>query len=160
MAGDRSLSFTELADSVTRIAAGLAAEGVGRGDVVSVMLSRSLGTVESLFGVLAAGAVYNPIDTEYPDERVAAIIEDAAPPVILTSSAAAARVRGILAGLAIRPKLLLLEELAAATDTGTPFGTPWPRSRPRSRIPASWPTSCSPPAPRAGPRESRSATVP
>ena len=46
-----------------------------------------------MFGILAAGAVYNPIDTEYPDERAAAIIEDAAPPVILTSRAEAARAR-------------------------------------------------------------------
>ena len=119
VAGGRSLSFAGLAASAARTAAGLAAAGVRRGDVVSVMLPRSLGTVESLFGVLAAGAVYNPIDTEYPDDRAAAIIEDAAPPVILTSAAAADRVAGILAGLAVRPKLLLLDELAAAQDTAS-----------------------------------------
>ena len=48
VAGDRSLSFTGLAASAARTAGGLAAAGVGRGDVVSVMLSRSLDTVAAL----------------------------------------------------------------------------------------------------------------
>jgi non-ribosomal peptide synthetase component F len=90
VAEDGTLSFAGLAASASRIAAALAGAGVRRGEVVSVLLPRSRGTVESLFGVLAAGAVYNPIDTEYPDERASAIIEDAAPPVILTSRAVAA----------------------------------------------------------------------
>ena len=51
------------------------------------MLPRSAGTVEGLLGVLAAGAIYNPIDTDYPDERAVAIIEDGAPAVLLTSVA-------------------------------------------------------------------------
>ena len=85
VAEDGTLSFAGLAASASRIAAALAGAGVSRGDVVSVLIPRSRGTVESMLGVLAAGAVYNPIDTEYPDERAAAIIEDAAPPVIMTS---------------------------------------------------------------------------
>ncbi|MHA7223649.1 amino acid adenylation domain-containing protein [Arthrobacter sp. RHLT1-20] len=112
VADGESLSFAGLAASASRIAAALAAAGVSRGDVVSVMLPRSLGTVESMFGVLAAGAVYNPIDTEYPDERAAAIIEDAAPPVILTSRAVAGRVEQLVAVLAVRPRVLLLDELS------------------------------------------------
>ena len=57
-----------------------------------------------MFGVLAAGGVYNPIDTEYPDERVSAIIEDAVPAVILTCRAAAARVDRLLTELTVRPR--------------------------------------------------------
>ena len=113
VAADGTLSFAGLAASASRIAAALAGAGVSRGEVVSVLLPRSRGTVESLFGVLAAGAVYNPIDTEYPDERASAIIEDAAPPVILTSRAVAARVERLLAELAVRPRVLVLEDLAA-----------------------------------------------
>jgi amino acid adenylation domain-containing protein len=120
VADGESLSFAGLAASAARIAAGLRSAGVGRGDVVSVMLPRSVGTVASLLGVLAAGAVYNPIDTEYPDERAAAIIEDAAPPAVLTSSAVAARLEGILATLDTPPRVLLLEELAAGQQTATP----------------------------------------
>ncbi|CAN7485074.1 amino acid adenylation domain-containing protein [Arthrobacter sp. LjRoot14] len=114
-ADGKTLTFAELAASASRIAAALTAGGVGSGDVVSVMLPRSPGTVESMFGVMAAGAAYNPIDTEYPDDRVAAIFEDAAPPVIVTTRALAGRVRQIIASLpGAGPRLVLLEELAGA----------------------------------------------
>ncbi|MGP4031718.1 amino acid adenylation domain-containing protein [Pseudarthrobacter sp. 1C304] len=122
VAEDGSLSFAGLAAAAARIAAALAGAGVSRGDVVSVLIPRSRGTVESLFGVLAAGAAYNPIDTEYPDERASAILADAAPPVVLTSRAVAARLGQLLAGLAVRPQVLVLEDLAAASeavDAGT-----------------------------------------
>ncbi len=178
VAEDGTLSFAGLAASASRIAAALAAAGVSRGDVVSVLLPRSRGTVESMFGVLAAGAVYNPIDTEYPDERASAIIEDAAPPVILTSRTVAARVEQLLAGLAERPRVLVLEDLAAAKDAvqnavqnaGPEGGPAQPRKRKGTRRRAwqpsprrtrtSWPTLCSPPAPPAGRRASRSAMAP
>jgi amino acid adenylation domain-containing protein len=116
VAEDGTLSFAGLATSASRIAAALAGAGVSRGGVVSVLLPRSRGTVEGMLGVLAAGAVYNPIDTEYPDERVSAIIEDAAPPAILTSRTVAARVDRLLAELAVRPRVLVLEDLAAAQE--------------------------------------------
>ncbi|HSO17593.1 MAG TPA: amino acid adenylation domain-containing protein [Arthrobacter sp.] len=116
VAEDGALSFAGLAASASRIAAALAGAGVGRGDVVSVLLPRSRGTVESMLGVLAAGAAYNPIDTEYPDERASAIIEDAAPPVILTSRAVAARVQQLLAELTVRPRVLVLEDLGATAE--------------------------------------------
>ncbi len=118
VADGRTLSFAALAASAAQIAAALAGAGVARGDVVSVLLPRSPGTVESMFGILAAGAVYNPIDTEYPDERAAAIIEDAAPPVLLTSRAEAARAQAVLATLDVRPRVLVLEELADAGTAG------------------------------------------
>ncbi|WP_314213194.1 non-ribosomal peptide synthetase [Pseudarthrobacter equi] len=109
-----SLSFADLAASAGRVAAGLTAAGAG-GGLVSVMLPRSAGTVEALLGVVLAGSAYNPIDTAYPDERVAAILEDAAPEAVLTSSAVAPRLAGILAGLAVEPRVLLIEDLARTT---------------------------------------------
>lgn len=109
-----SLSFADLEASAERVAAGLTTAGAG-GGLVSVMLPRSAGTVEALLGVLLAGSAYNPIDTAYPDERVAAILEDAAPEAVLTSSAVAPRLSGILAGLDVEPRLLLIEDLARST---------------------------------------------
>ena len=116
VAGSKTLSYAGLMASAARIGSSLTGNGVNPGDVISVMLPRSAATVESIFGVLAAGAVYNPIDTEYPDQRAAAIIEDAAPPVLLTSRSESPRVEGLLAGLPVRPRVLLFEELAAVTD--------------------------------------------
>ena len=124
VADGRALSYARLAASAARIGAALTSAGVDVGDVVSVMLPRSAGTVEGMFGVLAAGAIYNPIDTDYPDERAAAIIEDGAPAVLLTSRAEADRVDRLLAGLRRRPSVLLLEDLADGDVAGHPDDLP------------------------------------
>lgn len=117
VADGAATTFADLAASVGRIAAGLTTAGAG-GGTVSVLLPRSAGTVQGLLGVLAAGAAYNPIDTEYPDHRVAAILEDAAPPVVLTTAGVSGRLDGIIAGLATQPRVLLLEELIGTEAAG------------------------------------------
>lgn len=129
VSGDSKVTFAELADSVVRVADGLHMEGVAAGDVVSVFLPRSAGTVQALLGAVAAGAVYNPIDTEYPDDRVVAILEDAGPAVVVSSESEAERMAALLSTVAARnpnravPRLVLLSgllETAGATGFGSP----------------------------------------
>lgn len=48
------------------------------GDLVGIMLDRSVKSVVALFAVLKVGAVYVPIDPNFPQERVSFIIENAA----------------------------------------------------------------------------------
>ncbi|TDT85825.1 amino acid adenylation domain-containing protein [Arthrobacter sp. AG258] len=110
VAGGASLSFADLAASAERVAGGLTATGA-EGDVVSVMLPRSAATVQGLLGVLLSGRAYNPIDTEYPDHRVAAILEDARPAVVLTTATEQPRLADILSALDVQPKVLLVEDL-------------------------------------------------
>ncbi|MCD4851592.1 amino acid adenylation domain-containing protein [Arthrobacter sp. AK01] len=110
-------TFAELAGSVVALATGLEQQGLAEGDVVSVFLPRSAGTIQSLLGVMAAGAVYNPIDTEYPDDRVVAILEDARPSVVVTSQPVAGRIAALLSRVAAQnpgiaaPRLIMLPEL-------------------------------------------------
>ncbi|MGO4146372.1 amino acid adenylation domain-containing protein [Paenarthrobacter sp. YAF11_1] len=110
-------TFAELARSVGRVATGLEQRGITAGDVVSVFLPRSAGTIQALLGVVAAGAVYNPIDTEYPDDRVVAILEDAGPAVVVSSEPESGRMSVLLSMMAARnpgaavPQLVLLPEL-------------------------------------------------
>ncbi|MCT9868271.1 non-ribosomal peptide synthetase [Paenarthrobacter aurescens] len=110
-------TFAKLASSVAVLATGLEQQGVAAGDVVSVFLPRSAGTIQSLLGVIATGAVYNPIDTEYPDDRVVAILEDAAPSVVVTSEPVAVRMAALLTRVAARnparevPRLVMVTEL-------------------------------------------------
>ncbi len=47
-------------------------------------LERGLDLLVSLLGVLKAGAVYVPLDPEYPRERLAFLLEDARPAALLT----------------------------------------------------------------------------
>lgn len=114
---DGEQTFAGLAASVLALATGLEQQGVVAGDVVSVFLPRSAGTVQCLLGALAAGAVYNPIDTEYPDHRVSSILEDAEPSVIITVDAVAERLEDVVATMSARktgaalPRLITLPQL-------------------------------------------------
>lgn len=84
--GPEKLTFSELDQASSLLASRLAEAGVTPGDTVSAYLPRSVATVTALLGILKAGAVYNPIDIEYPLDRVTAILEDARPSAILTAA--------------------------------------------------------------------------
>ncbi|MGV9482427.1 amino acid adenylation domain-containing protein, partial [Gordonia aichiensis] len=53
------------------------------GDVVAVVVPRSMAQLAALQGVLRAGAAYLPIDTDTPADRVATILDDARPAAVI-----------------------------------------------------------------------------
>ncbi|NEA07150.1 AMP-binding protein, partial [Streptomyces sp. SID10692] len=55
------------------------------GDRVAVMLPRTAEAVVALLAVAKAGAVYLPVDPDYPAERIAHMLADAAPALVLTT---------------------------------------------------------------------------
>jgi amino acid adenylation domain-containing protein len=77
-ADDTTLTYRQLDDLATRLAGGLAAAGVVRGDRVAVLMRRSAELVAVLLAVLRAGAAYVPFDPVYPAERLAFMADDAA----------------------------------------------------------------------------------
>jgi amino acid adenylation domain-containing protein len=81
---NRQLTYRELNSTADRIAEGLAEAGVGAGSLVGVLVDRSPEMVACLLGVWKAGGVNVPLDPATPVDRVAFIIEDAAPPFVLT----------------------------------------------------------------------------
>ncbi|MET7343994.1 amino acid adenylation domain-containing protein [Streptomyces sp. NPDC087866] len=83
-ADDHSLTYAELDAAADRIAARLRAAGVGPGDVVAVGADRSLELVAALLAVLRTGACYTPLDTEYPADRLAFMLDDSGARVLLT----------------------------------------------------------------------------
>ena len=60
-----------------RIAAHLAAQGLGAGDVVSVLIPRCEWMAIASLGVLKAGCAYQPLDPTYPKERLNFMMQDA-----------------------------------------------------------------------------------
>ncbi|GLZ41081.1 non-ribosomal peptide synthase/polyketide synthase [Actinokineospora sp. NBRC 105648] len=83
VAGDERLTFAELADRVDRLTGTLAGRGIGRGDVVAVVLPRSADAIVALLAVLTTGAAYLPIDPGTPPVRRADILDDARPTLVL-----------------------------------------------------------------------------
>uniref|UniRef100_UPI003D927D72 AMP-binding protein n=1 Tax=Gordonia sp. B7-2 TaxID=3420932 RepID=UPI003D927D72 len=71
------LSYAELSERVTELAAGLRAAGVGGGSAVAVYLPRSAPATIAIHAVIATGAVVAPIDVADPPDRTAALLDQA-----------------------------------------------------------------------------------
>ncbi|MFE3149783.1 amino acid adenylation domain-containing protein [Streptomyces sp. NPDC059218] len=84
---DRDLTFAELDEVTNRLAHHLIDAGVGRQDVVAVLMERSTDLLTALLAVVKAGAVYAPLNTTDPDSRLVQILADTQAPVLLTDQA-------------------------------------------------------------------------
>lgn len=83
---EASLTYNELDRRANRVAKLLRTQGVDRGSIVGICLSRCLEMVIGLFGILKAGAAYMPIDPDFPEGRIAYMLADAKVSHVLTTS--------------------------------------------------------------------------
>jgi amino acid adenylation domain-containing protein len=81
---DQHLTYAELEERASRLAARLRALTVERGTLVGICMDRSLELVVALLGVLKAGGAYVPLDPRYPAQRLAYMVSDADAAVMLT----------------------------------------------------------------------------
>ncbi|MFJ8254655.1 amino acid adenylation domain-containing protein [Streptomyces sp. NPDC094466] len=72
-------TYADLGRASDRVARGLLALGAAPGDSVGIAMDRSPETVAVILGVLKAGAAALPLDTDYPQERLTAMLEQARP---------------------------------------------------------------------------------
>ncbi|MEO3825210.1 amino acid adenylation domain-containing protein [Actinomadura sp. B10D3] len=83
------LTYAELNARANRLARHLVGRGVGAEDFVALALPRGADLVVAALAVLKAGAGYQPIDLAYPPDRIAYMLEDAAPACVITAGGAA-----------------------------------------------------------------------
>jgi amino acid adenylation domain-containing protein len=74
---DQSYTYAEVDDISNRIACYLKEQGLGDGDVVSVLIPRCEWMAIASVGVLKAGCAYQPLDPSYPKERLNFMMQDA-----------------------------------------------------------------------------------
>ncbi|CCK30419.1 hypothetical protein BN159_6040 [Streptomyces davaonensis JCM 4913] len=84
---DRTLDYRALDEAANRLARLLLKRGVRPGDLVAVALPRSTDLIVSLLGVLKTGAGYLPVDPGYPAQRIAFLLDDAAPSAVVCADA-------------------------------------------------------------------------
>ena len=83
---EQSLSYGELAARSNQLAHHLRALGVGPEVVVGLCVERSPAMIVGLMGILKAGGGYLPLDPDYPQQRLAFMLEDAGAPVLVTQA--------------------------------------------------------------------------
>jgi amino acid adenylation domain-containing protein/non-ribosomal peptide synthase protein (TIGR01720 family) len=91
---DRSWTYREVDEAANRLAHLLAAQGVGAGQCVALLLSRSAEAIVAILAVMKTGAAYVPIDPAVPAARMQFVLEDAAPVAAITTTVLADRLRG------------------------------------------------------------------
>ncbi len=86
ISGDKQLTYLALNQRANQLAHYLKKKEVGPEILVGICMERSLEMIIGLMAILKAGAGYVPLDSTYPSERLAFIINDAQAPVLLTQS--------------------------------------------------------------------------
>jgi long-chain acyl-CoA synthetase len=74
--GGPSLSYGELWQRSARVAGGLSAAGVRRGDRVATRLPNGIDWVLGFFGVQLLGAVIVPVNTRFTEDEAAYVVQD------------------------------------------------------------------------------------
>ena len=77
----------ELVERARRLAGGLAAAGMEHGDRVVILAPNSVEWVISVLGVMGAGGVVVPLDTQMPGEDLAHVLSDCSPRFLFATAA-------------------------------------------------------------------------
>jgi amino acid adenylation domain-containing protein len=70
------LSYSRLNEKADRLAEIAKKKGVQTDTIVGIMVERSLDMIVGLLGILKAGGAYLPLDPEYPQTRIAYMMQD------------------------------------------------------------------------------------
>lgn len=87
-----TLTYSELDHKVTALANRLRHHGVGRDNLVGVLLGRSANYVIACLAALRAGGAFLVLELAYPPNLLADVIDDAKPTVVITNSIQATQI--------------------------------------------------------------------
>jgi amino acid adenylation domain-containing protein len=82
--GAAELTYAALTAEAVRIAAGLRALGIRKGDIVGLFVERSADMIAAMIGIARCGAAYLPLDPAFPAERLEYMVKDAGAAVLVT----------------------------------------------------------------------------
>jgi acyl-CoA synthetase (AMP-forming)/AMP-acid ligase II len=141
----RDYTFAEFDDRAARLAAALAAAGVGPGDKVACYLYNGAAYLETLFAAFKLGAVPVNANYRYTEDELTALLADADAAALVFSGGLAANVVHAAATL---PSLRLLVRAGPAPDPAPPGAGPAGDAPELAALYAA--TAPRPPEPRSG----------
>ena len=111
----RQFSYTEFDGSVNRAAAMLASHGVGKGDVVSLLMPNSAEYIIAYFACWKLGALAGPVNSLLKEPETAFVMNNSEAKAILVHSEFLARVEGIRTNLPHLQSVITFDDEAEAT---------------------------------------------
>src|SRR6266513_374051 len=91
---NQQLTFLELNARANQLARYLQTLGIKPESIVGICVDRSVEMAVAIIATLKVGAAYLPLDPDYPQERLAFMLEDALPAVVLTKAGLVAQLSG------------------------------------------------------------------
>lgn len=110
--GSQKLTYQQLEQQSNQLAAYLKQQGVKAEDKIALCFDRSLWCVLSILAVIKNHAAYVPLDPDYPDERLAFMLEDTQARLLLSESSFAERLQALPCLQNEVVSLLLLDQQA------------------------------------------------
>jgi amino acid adenylation domain-containing protein/non-ribosomal peptide synthase protein (TIGR01720 family) len=84
--GTETLTYAQVNERANKLARSLAARGVGPERLVALLAPRSPELVISALAITKAGGAYLPVDPDYPADRIAFTLTDAAPALVISTA--------------------------------------------------------------------------
>ena len=81
-----SLTYSDINKRINNLAYYLLKQGISKGNIVGILLNRSIEMLISMMAILKLGATYVPIDPNYPEKRVQYILENSDTKLILSET--------------------------------------------------------------------------
>ena len=107
---DESVSYKELEQRSANIASHIRSFGVIKEQCIALFMGKKIETVLAIYGILRSGAVYVPLDTKNPANRIQYIVDQCAIPTIITNPDHVEQLTAILETCNNRPNIIVLSE--------------------------------------------------
>ncbi len=95
---EKRLSYAQLNERANALAWLLKTHGVGADKLVGLCLNRTEQLVVAMLGILKAGGAYVPVDPNYPDARIAYMLNDSGVELVVSEQALEAKLNALEGG--------------------------------------------------------------
>src|SRR5689334_15813146 len=120
---DRSLTWSVLNDRIRRVAAGLVAHGVEKGDRIAILMTNRPEFIEVALAANAIGAIGVPLNFRLAPDEAAYILSHSAATVVVTDNLLAPLAAAAIAAADPAPRLTVVTGAAPGGDGAVSYDT-------------------------------------